>query len=156
MKRLAVLLLLTACSSGSTAPPVGGVSKADYVKQAEAVCAVANKDQNALVTPTSVDGLAPYVSRIVAIAEKATTELKAIEAPKADQADLQEKVLGPLSAQLVVGQAYADKVAAAAKTKDNAALVQLLTNAPTQTKADLRWMKGYGFKECVEAADTSG
>ncbi len=156
MKRLAVILLLTACSSGGTSPAAGGVSKADYLTSAEAICATANKEQDALDTPTAVDALAPYVSRIVAIAEQATTDLKGLETPKADKADLQEKVLGPLSDQLVVGQAYADQVAAAAAKKDNAALVTLLTEAPTQTKADLRWMKGYGFKECVEAADTAG
>lgn len=155
MKRLAVILLLTACSGG-TSTDAGGVSKEDYLAKTEAVCATANKDQDALDRPTTVDALAPYVTRIVAIAERATTDLKAIESPKADQAALQEKVIGPLEAQLVVGQAYADKVAAAAKAKDNAALVQLLSNAPTQTKADLRWMKSYGFKECVEAADTAG
>lgn len=156
MKRLAVLLLVTACSGGGSSVAAGGVSKADYLAKAEAICATANKDQAALTTPTAVDGLAPYVSRIVAIADKATAGISALEAPKADKDELEARVLAPLRAQLVVGHSYSDKVAAAAKDKDNAALIALLGNPPTQTKADLRWMKKYGFKECVESADTSG
>lgn len=154
MKRLAVLVLVAACSGGGG--PSGGISKADYLRQAEVICAKANQQQSALKTPTAVEALAPYVAQVVAIADEAATALAALEAPKADQSDLTAKVLTPLKEQLVVGHAYADQVAVAAKARDNAALVQLLGNPPTKTRADLRWMKDYGFKDCVEAADTSG
>lgn len=154
MKRLLVLVLVAACSSGS-AKVASGVSKADYLKKAEAVCAKANKEQNALKTPTEVKALAPYVSKVVAIADEASAGISALEAPKADKEEIDAKVLAPLKAQLVLGHDYADKVAAAAKADDQGALVQLLTHPPTDTKADLVWMKRYGFKECVDAADTS-
>ena len=39
--------------------------------------------------------------------------------------------------------------------EDQQALVGLLSNPPTDTTADLPWMKSYGFNECVKAADTS-
>jgi hypothetical protein len=156
VKHLAVLVLVTACSSGGTTVQTGGVSRADYLTRAEAICTTANTAQSVLKTPTAVDALAPYVTRIVAIADKAATDLSALEPPKADKKALEEKVLTPLREQLVIGHDYAGKVAVAAGKKDNAALVQLLGNPPTKTKADLRWMKDYGFKECVDAADTSG
>lgn len=156
MKRFVVLLLVTACGGGSGGPVASGVSRADFIKAAEVVCAKANTEQKALKTPTAVEELAPYVARIVAIADEATTSLQAMTPPTADAADLKQKVFTPLREQLVAGHAYADEVAVAAKAKDNKALVTLLSNPPTQTKADLPWMKDYGFKECVDAADTSG
>ena len=154
MKRVLILLLATACSGGSSAHLATGPSKADYVRDAEKICAEANAKQKALTTPTSLPALAPYVSRVVAIADEATTKLRALSPPDKDKADLQAKVLGPLESQLKDGHAYADKVAAASKANDVKTLGELLTNAPTATRADLRFMKSYGFTECIEAADT--
>lgn len=151
---LVPVLLLTACGGGSA--DVGSISKADYIAQAEAICMKANTEQAALTTPTAINALAPYVSRIVAIADEATTSLQKLEVPKADAADLQKKVLSPLQAQLSAGHTYADEVTKAAKASDTTALVKLLSNPPTKTTADLPWMKDYGFDECVKAADTSG
>jgi hypothetical protein len=153
VKRALVLLLATACSGGP-ATVATGPSKADYVRDAEKICAEANAKQKALTTPTSLPALAPYVSRVVAIADEATTKLAALSPPDKDKAELQAKVLGPLESQLKDGHAYADKVAAASKANDTKRLGELLTNAPTATRADLRFMKSYGFTACIDAADT--
>lgn len=154
MKRALVLLLaVTACGGGST--PASGPTKADFLRDAEKICADANAKQKALTTPTSLPALSPYVSKVVAIAGEATTALSALTPPAKDKAELQQKVFGPLQSQLKDGRVYADKVAAASKAGDVKALGNLLTNAPTATRADLRYMKAYGFTECIEAADTS-
>ena len=158
MKRLALLLplaLAVGCGGGTTPPP-GGVSKAAYLGQAEAICAKANADQKALKTPSAIGELAPYVAKVVALADSATQAVDALEPPRADRADVQAKVLQPLKAQLVEGHTYAAKVAVAAQKGDQKALVSLLSNPPTGSKADLRWMRSYGFVECVKSADTSG
>lgn len=155
MKRvLLAALLLSACSGGDG--ETTGVSKADFIAAAETICAQANTDQDALKTPTSVAALAPYVARIVEIAETATSELKELELPAADATDLKTKVLDPLQAQLTAGLAYADSVKAAADKNDFGALTTLLGDPPTDSQADLRWMKDYGFDACVKAADTTG
>ncbi len=158
MKHLALVLpvaLAVGCGGGTPAAPVG-VSKATYLTRAEAICAKANADQKALKTPSAIGELAPYVAKVVALADTATQAVGALEPPRADRADVQAKVLEPLKAQLVEGHAYATKVAAASRTGDQKALVSLLSNPPTGSKADLRWMRSYGFVECVKAADTSG
>ena len=155
MKRILVVLLLTACGSGGGGGTgSGGVTKADYVKAAEKVCAKANAEQDALKTPTSAKELAPYVAKVVDIASRATSDLEALEAPKADVADLKAKVFDPLDTQLEVAHQYSKDVDAATAKNDNIALIKLFSNPPTQTKADLRWMEGYGFDACVDAANT--
>ncbi|MCW2500096.1 MAG: hypothetical protein JWN87_1772 [Frankiales bacterium] len=149
------VLLATACGGGGSAHS-GGVSKADYLQKAEAICKQANTDQKALKTPAGVDDLAPYVGKLVELADTATTQVVALEMPKADKAELDKKVLQPLKKQVVAGKAYAAKVTAAAKAQDQAELVKLLSSPPNGAKADLAWMRTYGFKECVAAADTRG
>jgi hypothetical protein len=130
--------------------------RAAFLKQAEAVCAQANADQKALTTPTGVADLPGYVAQVVAIADRAATQLAALPIPAADRSELQKRVIGPLREQLAIGHRYADQVAAAARAHDQVALLKLLGSPPSDTKADLRWMKHYGFDACVKAADTSG
>lgn len=154
MKRLIPVLLVaaTACGGGGSS---GGPSKAAYVKQAEAICADAVAKQKALAFPTAVDKLAPYVTDLVAVAVKATDRLKALTPPAEDAAALQSHFLGPLEDQAVEAQRYADDVTAASKSNDQAALGRLALSPPTKPKADLAYLKKYGFTACVDAADTS-
>lgn len=146
---LALVVLVTGCGGGS-----GGGERAAYIQAAEAICAKANSDQKALKAP-DVAHLVPYVTKVVAIADDATTKLLALDAPKNDEKQLHAKLLDPLRRQVARGHAFASQVAQAQKKNDQAALFRLFSNPPTQTLADLRWMKGYGFKACVDAADTS-
>lgn len=153
MKRLGIMLLVVACNGG--VPTEGGVSKAAYVTQAETICTDANAKQKSLKSPTSVEMLAPYVTQVTAIADETATRIASLTPPKADAADLQTKVLGPLHEQLSAGHAYAGKVAAASDANDLTTLSSLLHNPP-KTQVDLRWMKSYGFSACIDAVDASG
>jgi hypothetical protein len=144
------LLLLAACGGDD------GPARAAYVSKAEVICAKADAEQKKLAPPLDVKTFSPYVTKAVGIAERVLRDLEALEAPEDDAKDLEAKVFKPLREQLVVAQAYATEAATATKENDQAALLRLAGNPPTETKADLRWMKSYGFNSCVEAADTSG
>lgn len=149
---LAVLGTLAACSSGSAG---ADSARAQYLAKAEAVCSKANADQAALRRPTSSAELSPYVDAIVRLADRTTTALLLLRPPGRDKADLEEHVFGPLHGQLVTLRRYADKVRSAARAHDQIALVRLLSDPPTETAADLAWMRHYGFRACVDAADTT-
>lgn len=157
-QRLAVLVplaLLAACG-GSDDDKGTGLSKAEYVSRAEAICTRANAAVKAEAFPTSPAALPGYVEALLAIADKATKEVVALEPPVADQADLQAKVLTPLEGQITEGRAYLAKIKVAVATNDQKELGRLLASPPASSKADLDWMRGYGFKACVESADTKG
>lgn len=157
MKRLVLLLLLatlTGCGGSSTGRSGNG-DKAAYIAKAEAICSAAVAKQKALKPPGTVDALAPYVSDVVGVAVQATRELSALRPPAADRAALQEKFLSPLQAQADDAQRYASDVTAASKNNDQAALGRLALSPPTKPKADLAYLKKYGFTACVDAADTS-
>ena len=147
------LVLVAACSGKSSTS--GGVSKADYLRQAEAICTKSAADQKALKTPTAVADLAPYVAKVVALADTTALAVDALEPPKADKSDLESKLLTPLKAELVEAHTYSAKVAAAQKRHDEAALVELLSKRPAMPPAVLTWMRSYGFSSCVTLLDTS-
>ena len=146
------LLLLTACSGGGDE---GDGGKAAYLAEAEAVCTKANDAQAAATVPAAPDAIPAYVRQVVTIAGDASAELDALEAPQADEAELEEKFLAPLREQVGLGEAYATKVEQTAAQGVDAAVLGLLGSAPLETKADLAFLEEYGFTACVAAADTS-
>jgi hypothetical protein len=160
MKRLTVLLplllLATACGGSDKEQVAQGLSKADYLTKAEAICARLNTEVDKLTFPTSVAAVPGFVEQTLQIAEAATGEIKALEPPAADKADIKAKVLDPLDGQVAVGRAFLDQIKAAVAKNDTAAVGRLIANPPTGSKADLAWMRSYGFKQCVEAANTEG
>lgn len=154
MRRVLVvlpLLLLASACGGSDEPS----AKEAYLAEAEAVCAKANAAQKAEKSPAGPDAIPAYVRRVVTIASDASAELNALEPPADDADELDAKLLSPLREQVAVGQAFAKDVEEAGAKKDTAAVLKLLGTAPLQPKADLEFMKDYGFVECVDAADTS-
>ena len=154
MKRLAAVLplvLIAACGGSDDDQVSSGLSKAQYLVKTEAICATLNKDVDALPRPLSGAALAAFVEGTLRIVEEATSEIKALEPPAGDKAELEAKVLDPLDLRLTAGKAYLVEVKAAAAKKDQAALGRLIVNPPAST-ADLTWMRSYGFRTCVEAA----
>ena len=157
MKSLALivpLLVLTACSGGGGGGDDAATKKA-YLVKAEAVCSQANAAQKAVTSPTSAAEFAPYVAKLVAVAQGATNGLVALTAPNKDKAELQSKVLDPLQAQVRDAERFSADLDAATKSNDQAAVIRLASNPPTKTRADLAFMRSYGFTACVAAADTA-
>jgi len=64
-------------------------------------------------------------------------------------------VVEPLRQQSADAQRFADDVESATKRNDKAALVRLGDSAPPTTRADLDYMRAYGFQACVDLADSS-
>jgi hypothetical protein len=154
MKRTLVLLLLVAACGGSGG---GNASpKEDYLAKAEAVCTKANADITAAkkAPPAGVAEVPPYVHKLLDLAKQTLDDLSALTPPSGDVVQLKAKLLDPLGLQLADAQAFAAKVDAAAAKNDTPALTQLVFNPPTTTRVDIAWMKTYGFKACVTAADT--
>lgn len=152
-----VLLVLTlaACSDdGGEQADSLEERRAAYVESAEQVCADANDEVEALPAPTSVDGVGPYAEQLVGVLVQTVEQVTALEPPEEDRAELTEKVIDPLEADVDRARAYAEQVSAAAAAGDSPTLLRLVSEVP-QTSADLSFLREYGLVECAEAADTS-
>jgi hypothetical protein len=144
MRRLlvpALVLALTACGGGDDA-------KAEYVEQATAICADAKQQLDAEQQPAAAAEFAPYVQRVVEIGEQASAELLALEPPEDDRAELEERLLDPLAAQVEAGREFAGKVEAAGD--DSAQLLPLLGQVPGTGAIDLDYARDYGLSSCTE------
>ena len=157
--RVALLLLpllLSGCGGSDKDQASSGLSRAEYVTKAEAICTRINKEVDKLTAPSTPQALQEFVEKSLQLAESGTQELKALDPPASDRTDLKTKVLDPLDGQLAAGRTFLEQVRTAVAKNDQAALGQLITHPPTGSKADLNWMRSYGFRECVDAADTEG
>ncbi len=156
MRRPLVLLLVLSALLAGCGGGKGAGAKQAYLAKAEAICAKAIKERDAVAAPGGAPDFQPYVHALVDIASRTATAVGSLTPPAADAAQLQAKVIGPLQEQLRDGQAYAAKVDAATTTHNSVALLNLAGNPPKTTRADLAFMRTYGFKACAKAADTAG
>ena len=154
MKRALVLLLLVAACGGSGGKAVS--PKAAYLAKAEALCVKANADVATAKKqqPTDIAAVPTYVHSLVDLAKQTLQEITALTPPSADSADVTTKLLTPLAQQLADAEGFAAKIDAAAAKHDTQQLTSLVFNPPTATRVDLTWMRTYGFKACVTAANT--
>jgi hypothetical protein len=145
------VLALPACSSDSGGGDDAAAVKAAYVQKASAVCDRVTQERAALARPTGAADFAPFVRSSVTIAEKAEADLRALTPPEADRADLESKVLGPLSADIEKGRVVATKAEAAGG--DPTKLGGLLSEIPTGQAIDRAYLKSYGLDSCVKAVE---
>ena len=141
-------LLLTACGGDDVDPKVA------YVEQATGVCDEAQRAFEALATPTTPEGFAPYADELVGILETAQTELAGLTPPPDDEAELREKVLDPFAEVVEQGKAFAGDVEAAGT--DQAALLALISQRPSAAAVDTEYLRTYGLPTCADAIEQAG
>lgn len=151
MRRALLLLpflLLPACGDD------GADIKAAYVSDAAAVCDTAVEEFEALSTPTTPEGFAPYADSVVGIIEKAHAELAALTPPEDDREALEQRALDPLEDLVAEGEEFADEVRAAGA--DQAELLALLSQRPKVDGIDVEYLREYGLDSCAEAVEQAG
>lgn len=144
---LSTVWLLAACGGGEDA-------QAAFVTDANAVCADASTQRDALEAPSAAADFAPYADGLVEIAEEAQTELAALELPEADAEQLRTRVLEPFADVVDEGRAFAADVRAAGE--DQAELLPLLAQVPDAGEVDLEYLRSYGLETCADVIDVTG
>ena len=159
-RRLAALLLtlaLTACSGsgdeqGGATPEVD--PKQAYVEAASTICGDAQEQFAALPAPSAPADFGPYVTQTVRLVEQVQTDLAALDPPEQDRAEIESKVLTPLSALVEQGKVFSARVTAAGA--DEAQLLPLLGQRPTSAAIDKQFLRSYGLDTCAEAVSLVG
>jgi hypothetical protein len=136
-------VLLAACGGG------GGLSKADYVAKANAICRAAAKQVTDLDAPgrSDVSELPKVASEVVAVQRKALDRLKAIKAPKDDRTEIAKWIA-------LVDQTI-DQAEVSARSQRSGditrAIAANLNGAALDKRAD-QLARSYGLRGCVRAA----
>lgn len=139
----AAMVLLAACGGG------GGMTKADYVKRANATCADAAKQLAALHLPEADDvtSMPKAAASIVALERKALDRLRSIHPPRADRAEIAKWIA-------LVDQTIDQAETSAASQRDGdiqRAVTANVNGAALDRRAD-QLARAYGLKRCVHAA----
>ncbi|MGZ4688326.1 MAG: hypothetical protein ACXVKA_02050 [Acidimicrobiia bacterium] len=139
----AMLLLSSACGGSS------GMTKADYVKQANAICRDAAKQVAALEAPSSADvaSLPKAAASVVQVQRRTLDRLRAIHPPKAGREQITEWIA-------LVDQTI-DQAEVSARSQRDGDLQRAVTanvnGAALDRRAD-QLAKSYGLTMCVQAA----
>jgi hypothetical protein len=135
-------LLLGACGGG------GGLSKADYVEEANAVCRQAAKKVAALDAAASdVEDLPKVAGEVVAVQRTALDRLKAIKAPKEDRSEIAKWIA-------LVDQTIdqAEVSARSQRSGDITRAIAANTNGAALDRRADQLARSYGLTRCVRAA----
>ena len=125
---LGAVVALGACGGG------GGerLSKADYIKQADAICKAATAATDKVAAPDSEEGLPEYVGEIAKVADKMLKDLRALNGPAADEKTVDAIYDGYDQALKMI-------------TDDPSALMTLTESPFTEVE---KQAQAYGFEEC--------
>jgi hypothetical protein len=153
---LVTSLALAACGGSSStkaksAPAPTGLTKAQYIAQAEPICAAAKRRAPtkrilALIGqfPTPTKEIARLLRKTATIVREVTAQLSALPPPAADRAAIarwiaQGAAIGPLLTKAAGQVSRGDLVAAIGSQQD----ITAATVEPTT------FAKGYGMRECA-------
>lgn len=140
------LLLLAACGGGDD----GGerLSKSEWIEQADAICAQADEDVDALTEPSTLDEIPEFTETASEISREALTELRALQPPEEDQATVDE-MLDLVEQQIELGE----QIGEAASDGDQEEVQRLAAEAePLEAEANEK-ARQYGLEDCGEDED---
>lgn len=151
--------VLAACTGGSRggrasgSPSPTGMSHADYVSAANAVCKDVGDKAEALREPTTAVGYAETLAELLAILEDGQRRLEALTPPAADRAAVEDNFIEVGEDQVTVLREALPKVRAAADAGDQRKAQEefvLAFQTISQMEArDESWTTSYGLTECA-------
>jgi hypothetical protein len=132
---------LTACGGDE------GLSKAEYLKQGNALCRQANADLKKIAPPSDLAGLKDYVTKAKGVTTKAVDKLDALEPPEDLRADHDAHVA---DGRKVI--AMADRLGDAAASQDQAAFERLTKEGDRMDEVSDKRAERMGLTDCAEDA----
>jgi hypothetical protein len=135
---LAVVGLAAGCGGS------GGLSRAEYAKQADAICAKYNRRIEALARPSGVGGISAFTAKAIPIAQRGNDDLRELRPPKDERATAQEWI--DLNDRVVEAIRRLGK---AARRGDRAAIRKALREGNTLNGRARRLARRLGLRVCA-------
>lgn len=143
MRRAALVLTLTGLLAGCGGDDEKALSQADFIKQADAICARTDKALKAVPQPTKPEEIGPYAAKAAPIARKGVDDLRELEAPEAFAAKAKLVIEG-----LASDTDLFEDLGEAATKKDSARIEQIAEEAERRTSSRQKQAESAGFKKC--------
>jgi hypothetical protein len=146
--RLAIIPILVAalvagCGGGGSSN--AKLSRADFVKKADAICADYNSKTAKLGTPNSYDAIVTYAQELQKIAKESVGKFKQLNPPDDERANW--KAYAKSGDELI---ATAKQLEQAGKKKDTVALTRILNESRKRSDESHRIAARMGTPECTK------
>lgn len=141
----------TTVSTTTTTDP--GLSKDEYVRQANAICKEANAKIENLPEPKTGAEYPPAIRQIIAAGKEGTAKLRALRAPAADRAALESQFLAINEQQVKLLEDAMPALESAAKTskaKAEEVLEPVFTKFGELGQTQSTFAKPYGLTDCSD------
>lgn len=143
--RVAVLALAVAAAAlAAGCGGAGRLSRGDYVKKADAICAKYNRQIRALRQPRTIGGISAFVAKAIPIARRGDGELRSLEPPRGDEATVKEW----LAANDGVVEAI-ERLGAAARRDDRPGIRKALRQGNRANERAKRLARHLGLRVCA-------
>ena len=152
MPRLVHVLLGSALALGLSACGSDGLSKEEYVAQANEICADADTKTDAIAQPTQPADIGPYLQEGAKIQAEAIDKLEALEPPADDADRIEKELIKPYRELVREVRAVREEVEKAGN--DQAAVLKsldALQEIDTETPND--FAVEYGLDECADSQE---
>lgn len=143
MRRATLTLALTALLTGCGGDGDPALSKADYLKQADAICAKFDRQLKEIKAPTKAEEIGPYARKATPIARRGVEELRKLKAPDDFKASADKLIDG-----LASDTDLFEDLGQAATKKDQARIEQIAEEAEKRTTQRQAQAEAAGFKQC--------
>ena len=145
---IASCLVLASAGTGLTAcGGDDGLSKAEYRKQANALCRQANADLAKIPAPSDVAGLKDYVTKAKQVTTKAVDKMDALQPPEDLKADHDAHIA---DGRKVISMA--DELGKAAASNDQAAFERLTKEGDRMDEISDKRAERMGLTDCADDA----
>lgn len=147
---LRVTVALVAGALALAASACGGedaLSKEEFQKQGNAICAKYDKQIEDISTPTSVEEVPAYVNKALPIVERQIEDMKELNPPEEDQ-----ETFDALIAEAEKTVRAGRELGEAAEAKDDAAIEQTLNEGNTASDRADEHATELGLTDCVDQA----
>jgi hypothetical protein len=142
---LVVAVGVTSCGGGHA------LTKSEFIAKADAICAKATTDANALPQPQSPPELVSLAQKTADIVESTIKKLSALKAAPKDKAVLRDNLIAPSQSELSAAKHF---IAEATPVKNDVAQVEGLANQFTKDTQAIHTndpaLAAYGFKDCAK------
>lgn len=149
MLRVAVALVAGALALAASA--CGGedaLSKEEFQKQGNAICAKYDQQIEDISTPTSVEEVPAYVNKALPIVERQIEDMKELSPPEEDQETF-DSMIEEAEKTVQAGRELGE----AAEAKDDAAIEQALNEGNTASDRADEHATTLGLTDCVDQSE---
>jgi hypothetical protein len=144
VRRAAALLIVTTALAASCGGGGGGrLSKADYAKQADAICVKYNRKIQALGPPKSLADIVGFANKALKLTRQGNDELKGLKPPKSEEQTAKKWV----AQNDLVANAVAD-LRDAAKKNDRAEIRAALRRGQSANRTANALARDLGLRVC--------